>query len=97
MATTPTTIKAGTPRGGYLGIEEGAYAFQHGEISLVMQLVGIVTCLGTGAVTALILSVILKATVGLRIDDEDQIDGLDKLYWDLEPDVVTHADNVPRG
>jgi len=48
-------------------------------------------------VTALILSVILKATVGLRIDDEDQIDGLDKLYWDLEPDVVTHADNVPRG
>lgn len=89
-------FKAGTPRGGYLGIEEGAYAFQHGEISLMMQLVGIVACVGTGVVTALVLSVILKATVGLRIDEDDQIDGLDMKYWDLEPDVITHADNVPR-
>ncbi|WP_424987212.1 hypothetical protein [Microbulbifer sp. S227A] len=89
-------FKAGTPRGGYLGIEEGAYAFQHGEISLVMQLVGIVACVGTGVVTALVLSVILKATVGLRVDEDDQIDGLDMLYWDLEPDVITHADNVPN-
>lgn len=88
-------FKAGTPRGGYLGIEEGAYAFQHGEISLLMQLVGIATCVGTGVVTALVLSVILKATVGLRVDEADQIDGLDKLYWDLEPDVHTHADSLP--
>ncbi len=86
-------FKAGTPRGGYFGIEEGAYAFQHGEISLVMQLVGIVACLGTGVVTALILSVIFKATIGLETNEEDQINGLDKKIWDLEPDVVTHADN----
>ncbi len=89
-------FKAGTPRGGYLGIEEGAYAFQHGTISIGMQLVGIVACIGMGVVTALVLSVVLKATVGLRIDEDDQIDGLDQKYWDLEPDVITHADNVPR-
>jgi len=87
-------FKAGTPRGGYLGIEEGAYAFQHGEISLVMQLAGIVLCIGTGVVTALILSVIFKATIGLENSEEDQINGLDQKLWGLEPDVVTHADNT---
>ncbi|KIC19759.1 ammonium transporter [Leisingera sp. ANG-Vp] len=87
-------FKAGTPRGGFFGIEEGAYAFQHGEISLVMQLAGTATCIGTGVVTALILSFILERTVGLRVSEDDQIDGLDGKVWDLEPDVITHADNV---
>ena len=86
-------FKAGTPRGGYFGIEEGAYAFQHGEISLMMQVVGVVTCIGAGVITALILSVILEKTVGLRVSEDDQINGLDEKIWDLEPDVVTHADN----
>ncbi|MFP7674864.1 ammonium transporter [Marivita sp. S0852] len=89
-------FKAGTPRGGYLGIEEGAYAFQHGEISLVMQVLGVVTCVGAGAATALVLAFVLDKTVGLRTDVDDQIDGLDKAYWDLDPDVETHADNIPR-
>lgn len=87
-------FKAGTPRGGYLGIEEGAYAFQHGEISLMMQLIGTATCIGTGVVTALILKLIFKATIGLEVSEEDQINGLDQKIWGLEPDVVTHADNT---
>lgn len=87
-------FKAGTPRGGYFGIEEGAYAFQHGEISLVMQLIGTAACIGTGVVTALVLSFILERTVGLKVSEDDQIDGLDGKIWDLEPDVVTHADNA---
>lgn len=86
-------FKAGTPRGGYFGIEEGPYAFQHGEISLVMQVVGVGTCIAVGVVTALILTAIFKATIGIEVSEEDQINGLDKKYWDLEPDVVTHADN----
>lgn len=86
-------FKAGTPRGGYFGIEEGAYAFQAGEISLMMQLVGVAVCVGTGVVTALVLSVILENTVGLKVSEDDQINGLDQKLWDLEPDVVTHADN----
>ena len=52
-------VKAGTPRGGYLGIEEGAYAFQHGAISLGMQLAGVAVCVGAGVLTALVLSLIL--------------------------------------
>jgi len=89
-------FKAGTPRGGYLGIEEGAYAFQHGSISLLMQLAGIGACIGAGVVTAFVLSLILENTIGMRVSEEDQIDGLDHKIWGLDADVVTHADNTPR-
>lgn len=85
-------VQAGTPRGGYLGIEEGAYAFQHGEIGVVMQLVGIAVCIGLGVITAAVLSFILERTVGLRISEDDQARGLDKLLWDVETDVHTYAD-----
>jgi ammonia channel protein AmtB len=80
-------IAAGTPRGGYFGIEEGAYAFQHGEISLVMQLAGIAVSLGMGIVTAWVLSFLFERTIGMRVSDEDQAEGLDKVFWGIEPDV----------
>lgn len=85
-------LKAGTPRGGYFGIEEGAYAFQHGQIGLTMQLVGIVVCIGAGAVTALVTALILKATIGLRVSEEEMAEGLDRLRWGVETDVVTKED-----
>lgn len=85
-------LEAGTPRGGYFGIEEGAYAFQHGEISLVMQLVGVVVCLGLGMVTAAVLTVIFKSTIGLSVSDDHQAEGLDKVYWGREPDVDPTAE-----
>lgn len=85
-------IKAGTPRSGYLGFEEGAYAFQHAEIGIVMQLVGIAVCIGLGAVTAAVLSFILERTVGMKVSEDDQAAGLDKLIWGIETDVRTYAD-----
>jgi len=85
-------LKAGTPRGGWLGIEEGPYAFQHGEISLLMQLVGAVVCIGTGVVTALVLAFIFKHTIGMKVSEEDQATGLDKVYWGIEPDVEPSAE-----
>jgi Amt family ammonium transporter len=87
-------LKAGTPRGGWLGIEEGPYAFQHGEISFLMQLVGAVVCIGTGALTAFVLAFILKRTTGLKVSEEDQAIGLDKVYWGIESDVETSAESV---
>lgn len=85
-------LKAGTPRGGYYGITEGAYAFQHGEISLVMQLVGIVVCVGAGALTALVTAYALKATTGLSLSETDMVEGLDASRWGVEMDVVTKED-----
>ncbi|WP_283177260.1 ammonium transporter [Gemmobacter sp. 24YEA27] len=77
-------FKAGTPRGGYWGITEGPFAYQHGHISLLMQLAGFALCLGVGIITGLILSVVLKATTGLRVPEEEQAEGLDKLRWGLD-------------
>ena len=86
-------LHAGTPQGGYLGIEEGIHAFQHGQINIMSQLMGIGLCLGTGIVTAWILSFILEHTTGLRVSDDDQAEGLDKVYWGLEPDVQPSAES----
>lgn len=88
-------VKSGTPRSGYFGIEEGAYAFQHATISFGMQVLGLVVCLALGVVTALVLAGILSVTVGLRNRPEDQVEGLDKHFWDIEPDVRTYDRGEP--
>jgi len=80
-------LKSGTPRGGYIGIEEGAFAFQHGEVGIVMQLIGIVVCIGMGMFTAWVLSIVLEHTIGMQVSEEDQEEGLDKVKWDIGPDV----------
>ena len=80
---------AGTLRGGYVGIEEGLYAFQGSEISLMMQLAGVATCLGFGIVTAWVMSFIFEHTTGLRVSEEDQATGLDKVKWDLNHEEPT--------
>ncbi|MEX1200122.1 MAG: ammonium transporter [Methylophaga sp.] len=85
-------LKSGVPRGGFLGIDEGIYAFQHGEISVLMQLVGIVVCLGLGIITAFIMSFILERTTGLRVSEEDQAKGLDRVYWGIETDLTQNID-----
>lgn len=87
-------LYSGTPRGGWLGIDEGPYAFQHGEISVLMQIVGAAVCIGTGVVTALVLAFFFKYTIGMKVSEEDQAIGLDKVYWDIEPDVEPHAETV---
>lgn len=76
-------------------VQNVVYAFQHGEISLTMQLAGIVVCIGAGVVTALVTAMVLKATIGLRVSDEDMAEGLDSLRWGVETDVVTKED-LPR-
>jgi Amt family ammonium transporter len=86
-------LHIGVPRGGYLGIEEGAYAFQHGEIGVLMQVVGIVVSLGFGIITALVMSFIFKHTIGMDVSDDAQAEGLDKVYWGIEPDVDPVTDN----
>lgn len=82
-------LHSGTPVGGYVGIEEGIYAFQHARVSLLMQLVGIVVSLGFGIITAWVLSFIFEHTTGLRVSDEDQAEGLDKVIWGLNSDEPT--------
>jgi len=89
-------LKAGTPRSGYLGFGEGLYAFQHAEIGLLMQVIGVAVCIGIGVVTAAILAFILERTIGLKVSEEDQADGLDHILWGIETDVDTRAEAGAR-
>ena len=91
-------ISWGTAQGGYVGIEEGTYAFQNAEINVLWQLIGIVACLGAGIVTAAVLSFIFERTIGMRVSDDDQAEGLDKLLWEFEPeDELAPAGGDGRG
>ena len=84
-------IDSGTAKGGYFGITEGDYAFQHAEISLWWQLIGIAVCFGVGMITAAVLGFIFNKTFGMRIDDDVQAEGLDKVLWELPDEYELHG------
>lgn len=77
----------GTPSGGYFGLE-GTFAFQNAEVTPWWQLIGIAVTGGITAISALIVVIGLEKTVGLRVDRETEIRGLDWKYWDA-PGVTT--------
>ena len=76
----------GTKHGGYVGIEEGTYAFQNAEINVFWQLIGVVVLFGVGVLTALVLSFIFDRTIGMRVSEDDQVTGLDVHLWELQPE-----------
>lgn len=79
-------IAWGTPKGGYVGYD-APWAFQGAEITLWWQLIGVAFILGVGIATGLVLTVIFKAAGILRNSDDDQAEGLDRVFWGMEPDV----------
>jgi ammonium transporter, Amt family len=92
-------IEWGTKHGGYVGIEEGTYAFQNAEINVLWQLIGIAVCFGVGVLTAAVLSFIFERTIGMRVPDDDQAAGLDPGLWDLQPEdgpVTIPPEPAPR-
>lgn len=82
-------IKWGTPQSGYFGVESGAYAYQHAQVTVWWQLLGLGASVGMGVVTAMVLVFVLERTIGLRLPEEVQVKGCDLHYWgithDLEP------------
>jgi len=52
-------------------------AFFNADISFVTQLVGSLAVCGSAFVIALVLCLILKATIGLRVSEEEEHEGLD--------------------
>jgi ammonia channel protein AmtB len=87
----------GAPQSGYFGIEEGDYAFQHAEMNILWQVIGIVVCIGVGFLTAWILGTILQRTIGLAEDEETQVDGFDLRQWDIVHDAVPQYAPVMPG
>ena len=42
---------------------------------------------------AFVLAFIFKHTIGMKVSEEDQATGLDKVYWGIEADVETCAES----
>jgi Amt family ammonium transporter len=92
-------ISWGTAQGGYVGIEEGTFAFQNAEINVFWQLIGIAVVFGAGVLTAAVLSFIFERTIGMRVADDDQAGGLDEGLWELPPEdgpVAVPEEATPR-
>ncbi len=92
----------GTKTGGWIGIEEGTYAFQHAEITPLTQLVGVLTVVVIAGIGSAVVLAILKRITGLRVTEEQERAGMDATYWPdayhtaPQPTVaVTEAPLVP--
>jgi len=73
----------GTPTGGYPGIDSGTYAFQGAEVNVLWQAIGIAGTAVLAIVAGGLLIAIVEKTVGLRVNEADEIRGLDLTYWDM--------------
>jgi Amt family ammonium transporter len=76
---------AGKATGGYFELENGDYAFQHASITIGHQLVGVLATLGISGLTGLVLIIGLEKTIGLRVDRDKEIAGLDATSWGSGP------------
>ena len=71
----------GDKTGGYFGITEGTYAFQGAEINPLWQLIGIAATMGIAVVAGVVLIYGLDKVMGLRVPDEEEVEGLDEVSW----------------
>jgi ammonia channel protein AmtB len=78
-------VGAGVPQGGFPGITEGPYAFQHAHVSFTTQLEGVLIVVAISAIAALIVSLIIEKTLGLRVPAHVEQRGLDDVYWNVQP------------
>ncbi|MBD1586940.1 ammonium transporter [Pseudomonas typographi] len=84
-------VGAGVPQGGFPGIADGTYAFQHAHVSFATQLEGVLIVVAISAFAALILSLIIEKTVGLRVSAQAEQRGLDDVYWNMQPQAANAA------
>jgi Amt family ammonium transporter len=81
----------GTPGGGYFGVTEGDYAFQHAEVNLLWQAIGLVVCIAAGLATGWVMSFICERTIGLGVSEDVQVAGYDLTEWDIVHDPLPAA------
>ncbi|GAA4555536.1 hypothetical protein [Pseudonocardia xishanensis] len=93
-ALMPGIVHWGTKTGGFVGITDGEYAFQNAEINLWWQLVGLGVTVGIAVVSALVLCFLLEKTIGLRVSEKTELDGMDPTYWSVPS--LRDADGVER-
>jgi Amt family ammonium transporter len=72
------------PVHGFAGIWGTIAVIFYGDANLFTQLTGIVAIVGATFVLSLVLWLILKVTVGIRVPEEDEINGLDMSELGME-------------
>jgi Amt family ammonium transporter len=85
----------GTPGGGYFGVTEGDYAFQHAEMNILWQAAGLAVCIGAGLLTGWIMTAILGRNLG--VSEDVQVAGYDATYWDIVHDPMPAALTTTNG
>ena len=93
-------VGSGDPTGGYFGITKGEFAFQSATINIGHQLVGLGATLGIALISGLIVILALEKTIGLRVKESDEIEGLDHVNWGSGPDDenrVVHGTAIAEG
>ncbi|TKG72461.1 hypothetical protein [Prauserella endophytica] len=83
----------GTPTGGYFGLD-GAYGFQHAQITLWWQLVGVVVTVAVAALSAFALVSLLGTVMKMRVDEDDEVAGIDRIGWNPAAKSVDAAPQV---
>lgn len=92
-------VGAGDKTGGFFGLK-GFYAPQAHTISIGWQLIALVVTLAIALVSGLVVIVGLEKTVGLRVEEEEEVAGLDQTYWGAPPSPYIDdplAAGVPDG
>jgi ammonium transporter, Amt family len=87
----------GTAGGGYFGVTEGDYVFQHAEVNLLWQALGLGVCIAAGLATGWVMSAILERTTGLGVSEDVQVAGYDATYWDIVHDPMPAALTAGNG
>ncbi len=81
----------GLPTGGFFGITQGPYAFQHAHITVLAQAIGLVVVMAISLGPAWIVVTLLDKTIGLRVSPEVEAMGLDAAYWGARPPAKAAA------
>jgi ammonium transporter, Amt family len=87
----------GTPGGGYFGVTEGDYVFQHAEMNILWQALGLAVCIAAGLLTGWVMTAILERTTGLGVTEDVQVAGYDATYWDIVHDPMPAALTTTNG
>jgi ammonium transporter, Amt family len=81
----------GTEGGGYFGLTEGDYVFQHAEVNLLWQAIGLAVCIAAGLATGWVMSFICERTTGLGVSEDVQVAGYDLTEWEIVHDPLPAA------
>ncbi len=77
-------IGNGHVTGGYFGLT-GSFEFQNSTINIGHQVVGLAVVLAIAAISGLIVVLGLEKTIGLRVPEKAELEGLDHSYWSAGP------------